>query len=106
MRSVFSGPRAVILTFALSLMGCIAPQVSTTQSTKNPFRSEQIEEKDATDIDNPVFIALVSIGAELKFKLKPNSTPQTLQSLERYISERLEEMNIHYDRCDVTISET
>lgn len=89
--SVYSGTHALIAAIALSLSACVWPQ--NNQNYSNNQHPYQSKEETEYDIDNPLFIALVSISAEVQASMECSEN-RSLQFVWETVSQRLQEMNI------------
>jgi len=90
-KSPLSRIRTLMMAIALSVSSCISPQ--NNQWNTPSFKTVEVTE---CDIDNPVFIALVSIGAEVQAGIECPEN-RSLRFVWETCSSRLQEMNLKHD---------
>lgn len=92
--------RAILLTTALAVTGCISSQQSPQSSlTSHSPRSELVD----VDIDNPIFIALVGLSAELQAWMASDPDSRSLQYIWETVVTRMKEMKIDPKNISVSL---
>ncbi len=87
-KPILSQIRATLLATTLAVAGCVAPKAAPP-----PPQPKQNLSGEKQDIDNPIFITLVGLSAEIQVLMECDTTSRSLQSIWEIVTKGLKEIN-------------
>jgi len=97
----FSRIRAAMLAISLAVTGCISPQQAPRSAPTNNALWNELT--DNVDIDDPIFIALVWLSAELQAWMEWDPKSRSLQYIWETVTKRMQEMNVKESQVSVCL---